>query len=95
MSQFEQVLNDNFDKLEQYVPVVARVHGPSHPVFYEVQEVYNSMSEKIKADSTISLDVEFSQLRKITNNYEVPSDVCETYEAVYTMLQQLDEASSK
>lgn len=95
MSHFEQALNANFDKLEQYVPVVARVHGPSHPVFYEVRDVYNVMADKLKVDANVNLADEFKQLRNITNNYEVPSDVCETYEAVYNMLKQLDEATGK
>ena len=38
------------------------------------------------------MDNEFKQLREITDNYTVPSDVCETYEAVYNMLSELDEA---
>ena len=36
------------------------------------------------------LEEEFEQLRKITNNYAVPSDVCESYETVYRLLSELD-----
>ena len=35
---------------------------------------------------------EFTRIREISNNYEVPGDVCETYEAVYHMLAKLDKA---
>jgi len=31
-------------------------------------------------------------LRETTNNYTVPDDVCESYEAVYNMLSELDKA---
>ncbi len=35
---------------------------------------------------------EFVKLRKITDNYTVPEDVCESYEAVYNLLAELDKA---
>jgi iron-sulfur cluster repair protein YtfE (RIC family) len=38
------------------------------------------------------LNQEFAQLREITNNYTVPVDVCESYEAVYKMLSEIDKA---
>lgn len=81
-------------RLEQYVPVVSRVHGQSHPEFYEVEKVYNKINEKMKnAESKdLHLKEEFKELRKITNNYEIPDDTCETYEAVYNMLSELDNA---
>lgn len=40
----------------------------------------------------MNLDNEFKQLREITDNYTVPGDVCESYEAVYNMLSELDDA---
>jgi regulator of cell morphogenesis and NO signaling len=36
--------------------------------------------------------MEFARLREITDDYTVPGDVCETYEAVYGMLADLDKA---
>ena len=38
------------------------------------------------------LENEFKQLREITDNYTVPGDVCESYEAVYNMLSEVDKA---
>lgn len=35
---------------------------------------------------------EFAKLRKITDNYTIPDDVCESYEAVYNLLAELDKA---
>jgi iron-sulfur cluster repair protein YtfE (RIC family) len=80
--------------LEKYVPVVARVHGEIHPEFLEVQRVFDRMARKLReAKSRVpELKEEFRELRDITNGYSVPDDACETYEAVYNMLAELDEA---
>ncbi len=93
MKNFKEVLDSNYERLEQYVPVVSRVHGGSHPEFYDVEKVYKRISTKVSDDKdNLDLKEEFNDLRNITNNYSVPSDVCETYEAVYVMLSELDKA---
>ena len=80
--------------LALYVPVVARVHGGSHPEFYEVSDAYDRLVQKIKSSGSGSLDLteEFDTLRSITSGYTVPDDVCESYQAVYDILQELDNA---
>jgi len=35
---------------------------------------------------------DFKQLRKISDDYTVPGDVCESYEAVFQMVSELDQA---
>lgn len=94
MTKFNEVNLKNLEKLEMYVPVVARVHGGTHPEFHEVRKVFDALNEKIQAAGTEKpeLETEFAKLRQITDNYKVPSDVCETYEAVYNMLEELDQA---
>lgn len=94
MNTFDQVKERHLGRLELYVPVVARVHGGSHPEFHEVRRIYDRISAKIKGAETQQpmLDQEFQQLRHITDNYSVPEDVCESYEAVYDMLAELDRA---
>lgn len=80
--------------LEQYVPVVDRVHGDNHPEFHEVKRVFEIMRDKMKEtdlDKPV-LNEEFAKLRDITSNYFVPEDVCESFEAVYQMLSKLDES---
>lgn len=91
---FNQVKAEHLKTLEQYVPIVARVHGGSHPEFHEVHKLFAVINQKIKAvgSERPELNSEFEQLRKITDNYTVPADVCESYEAVYKMLAELDEA---
>ncbi|MGB3366723.1 MAG: iron-sulfur cluster repair di-iron protein, ric [Acidaminobacteraceae bacterium] len=91
---FDQVMETHFKKLELYVPVVSRVHGESHPEFYEVHKLYDAIKFKIKevGSNKADLSKEFSDLRKVTNDYTIPSDVCESYEAVYNMLGEIDKA---
>lgn len=92
MKKFNEIIEKNYDKLEQFVPIVARVHGKTHPEFYDVEKKFNEIKEKIKNGKRegLELDDEFKRLREITDNYTVPKDVCETYEAVYNMLAELD-----
>ena len=91
---FNEVKDNHFPKLELYVPIVARVHGGSHPEFHEVRKIFDAINEKTKAAGTEKPDLseEFARLREMTNNYKVPADVCESYEAVYNMLAEVDEA---
>ena len=91
---FNEVKKEYFARLEQFVPIVARVHGGSHPEFYKVHELFDKIKEKIEAagPEKPELTEEFAKLRTITDNYRVPGDVCESYEAVYKMLEELDKA---
>lgn len=93
-STFSEVKETIIPTLEQYVPIVARVHGKNHPEFHEVHQIFTALIEKTKTADTEKPDLkeEFIKLRDISNNYTVPDDVCESYEAVYKMLGELDEA---
>lgn len=94
MTKFKQAVEKHSEKLELYTPVVARVHGGDHPEFHEVHELYKKLNKKMKDEEFEKLDLndEFKELRKITDNYTVPEGTCESYEAVYNMLSELDEA---
>ncbi|MDD4801917.1 MAG: iron-sulfur cluster repair di-iron protein, ric [Syntrophomonas sp.] len=91
---FNEAKKKHFQTLKQYVPIVARVHGGNHPEFHEVRNLFDTIIEKTKAAETQKPDLnqEFAKLREITNNYTVPGDVCESYEAVYSMLAAIDKA---
>jgi len=91
---FNELKDKHFKTLKLYVPVVARVHGKHHPEFHEVHKLFDAITTKIKESGTETpeLDEEFARLREVTNNYTVPDDVCESYEAVYNMLAELDKA---
>lgn len=93
MKKFYEDTKDNFKKLELFVPVVDRVHGEHHPEFHDVRKLFDEINGKVKKAKSEKpdLDNEFKKLRVITNNYTVPADVCESYEAVYKMLAEVDE----
>ncbi len=92
--EFNRLKGQYFNILRQYVPIVARVHGGGHPEFLKVKEVFDIIAEKIQKakGQEVELFDEFERLREITNGYKVPGDVCESYEAVYNMLEELDRA---
>ncbi len=94
MKKFSEVVEKNFERLELYVPVVERVHGGTHPEFYDVRKFFDKINEKVKnaGSERPNLEEEFAGLRDVTGNYAIPEDVCESYEAVYEMLAELDKA---
>lgn len=94
MKTFKKVAERNFKKLKLFVPVVDRVHGANHPEIHDVRRLFDEINRKVKEAGAEKpdLDNEFKQLREITGNYTVPGDVCESYEAVYHMLAEVDEA---
>ncbi|HBY72223.1 MAG TPA: iron-sulfur cluster repair di-iron protein, ric [Lachnospiraceae bacterium] len=94
MKTFNKATERNLKKLKLFVPVVDRVHGANHPEFHDVRRLFDEINRKVKEAGAEKpdLDNEFKQLREITGNYTVPGDVCESYEAVYHMLAEVDEA---
>lgn len=92
--KFNEAKAEHIERLEQFVPIVERVHGAENPEFYEVRKLFDVLNEKIKlaGEEKPALDEEFRQLREITSDYEIPADVCESYEAVYNMLEEIERA---
>ena len=93
-TQFNEVRAQHMERLKQFTPIVERVHGEHHPEFFKVHELFNQLNEKLEneTDESVDLKQEFTALRTVTDNYAVPGDVCESYEAVYNMLEDLDQA---
>lgn len=91
---FNEVKENQLKTLVKYVPVVDRVHGAHHPEFHEVRSIFETIVEKTKSagNNKPELTIEFIRLREVTSNYKVPGDVCETYEAVYNILEVVDKA---
>lgn len=90
---FNELVEKNFETLDLYTTAITRAHGKSHPEAFEVRELFVTMKEKVAADEgQPNLDAEFTKLRQVTGNYEVPDDVCATYEGVYNMLSEVDNA---
>jgi iron-sulfur cluster repair protein YtfE (RIC family) len=94
MKDFNTLKEEYFKTLDFYMPVVERVHGPHHAEIYDVAKVYEVMKDRLDRGDG-SLDEDFAKLRQLTDDYQVPDDVCETYEAIYKMLEELDQAYSK
>ncbi|MDD4777288.1 MAG: hypothetical protein PHV53_03260 [Fermentimonas sp.] len=94
ITKFNEIKKSEFQKLDFVLPVVKRVHGGNHPEIFEVSKVYDTISNKVEAagTETPSLGEEFKQLREITNNYTIPDGVCESYTAVYNILEKVDKA---
>jgi iron-sulfur cluster repair protein YtfE (RIC family) len=88
MKDFNTLKEDYFKTLDFYMPVVERVHGPHHAEIYDVAKVYEAMKDHLEQNR--SLEGDFKKLRDLTDNYRVPEDVCESYEAIYQMLSELD-----
>ena len=91
---FHEISKNHLKLLAKYIPIVDRVHGPHHPEFREVRRLLDLIVDKVKKAGSIkpNLDQEWNDLRNITHHYSVPNDVCETYEAVYNALEELDKA---
>ncbi|MDZ7836329.1 MAG: iron-sulfur cluster repair di-iron protein, ric [Alkalibacterium sp.] len=96
MTEFKTVVNDYFPKLELYTLPLTRAHGKKHPEVLAVHELFQTIQKKVKASDSDrpELDNDFRKLREVTDHYALPSDACETYEAVYRMLSEADEAYS-
>lgn len=94
MPTFDEVIKRHLEKLQLFVPIVARVHGGNHPEFNDVHKLFDEIIAKIKkaGPGKPDLDGELKRLREITNNYTVPDGVCESCEAVYSMLAEIDKA---
>lgn len=88
---FTETAAKHMETLKMYVPIVARVHGKEHPEFHDVHKLFSAIEKKMETEEP-ELTEEFEGLRKVTDDYTVPGGVCESYEAVYNMLSEMDRA---
>ena len=72
--RFNDAAAKHLKTLGQYVPIVDKVHGKSHPEFHDVHAAFNALAEKISKAGfeTPDLNEEFAKLREITNSYTFP-----------------------
>ncbi|MFA5693012.1 MAG: iron-sulfur cluster repair di-iron protein, ric [Acholeplasmataceae bacterium] len=94
MKKYIEENQEILKQLDLFVPIVNKVHGKNHPEFNEVKNNYDVINNKLNTNN-FNLENEFTNLRKITSNYKIPNDVCESYEAVYLMLEKLDGSFNK
>lgn len=86
------LFKEYIDEIESYIRIVVKVHGRDHMEIYEVERIFDELLDKTKSGNLlkVGLETEFIELNNITNNYSLPSGVCETYERVYTLLKELN-----
>lgn len=70
----------------EYAPIIERVHGANHPELTRVREITEELQS---SDAARSAEL-FEELRTVTDNYAIPGDVCETFEATYQALSKAD-----
>ena len=92
MQTYQQFLLDNEEKLDLYTQAIAKVHRKNHPEVKEVKALYEQLLSQVKAGAPQSdVTKTFDQLSEVTQAYQIPSDTCETFEAVYLDLAQADQ----
>ncbi|AQS53528.1 Iron-sulfur cluster repair protein ScdA [Jeotgalibaca dankookensis] len=97
MTTYNELADKQFEKLDLFSKAITRAHGKNHPEAFQVRELFETIAQKTEQakPEKPNLDVEFDELRDVTDHYSIPNDVCETYAAVYEMFSQLDEAYTK
>ena len=78
-------------ELDKILPVVVRVHGENHSELAEVGELYTKFREAMDADRSEEAKEYMQQLRKVSKDFEVPSDACPTYAKTYADLLALEQ----
>jgi iron-sulfur cluster repair protein YtfE (RIC family) len=84
-------VTDHLSTAVKLAPIVERVHGANHPELTRVRELTQEISQS--ADAMAAADL-FRRLRKVTNDYAVPSDGCEAFAATYQALRFADREQS-
>lgn len=79
--------NRHIEKAAQLAPIVERVHGGHHPELTRVREITQALHQ---SDNTANGPALFQELRTVTDNYAIPNDVCEAFEATYYALESAD-----
>jgi len=79
--------NRHIEKAAQLAPIVEHVHGGHHPELTRVREITQALHQSDNTENTPAL---FQELRTVTDNYAIPDDVCEAFEATYHALERAD-----
>jgi len=79
--------NRHIEKAAQLAPIIERVHGEHYPELTRVREITEKLRRSNDATNAMTL---FQELRSVTDNYGIPQDVCEAFEATYRALERAD-----
>ena len=77
----------NIAEAAKFAHLIERVHGAHHPELTRVREI--TLAIEASEDPTRRSAL-FTELRAVTQNYAIPDDVCETFEATYQALERAD-----
>ena len=89
MTTYKEFLLENEEKLDMYTKAISKVHSRLHPEVHEVKALYAELLVAVKNDEEASaLTPTFDRLVEVTSDFEIPSDTCETFEAVYQDLEK-------
>lgn len=80
--------NRHIEKAAQLAPIVERVHGRHHPELTRVRQLTQELQRLENRATSLTL---FQELRTVTDNYAIPKDVCEAFEATYNALKRADQ----
>lgn len=95
MTKVQDFLEDHKEELTSYTTAITRAHGAHHPEVFEVKKLYDELEVLRKSCEPAALQPIFEKLRQVTKNYEIPADVCPTFEATYDWLAQADYLSQE
>ena len=87
----KEYLTENQEKLDLYTTAITRAHGKNHPETFDVRDLYTELEPAILNEDSETVTTIFGKLREVTSNYEIPNDVCETFEATYKLLGEMDQ----
>lgn len=87
----KEYLTENQEKLDLYTTAITRAHGKNHPETFDVRDLYTELEPAILNEDSETVTTIFGKLREVTSNYDIPNDVCETFEATYKMLGEMDQ----
>lgn len=79
--------DQNLARAAGFAPLIERVHGANHPELTRVREITLGLQQPGNDTRTAEL---FKELRALTQNYALPDDACEAFEATYQALERAD-----
>jgi len=81
------VTDQNLARAAELASLIERVHGANHPELTRVREITLALQQSGNETRTVEL---FNELRTLTQNYALPDDACEAFEATYQALERAD-----
>jgi len=81
------VTDQNLARAAELASLIERVHGATHPELTRVRQITLALQQSGNETRTIEL---FNELRTLTQNYALPDDACEAFEATYQALERAD-----